>query len=57
MLKTVLFQAIQFSMSTQFSSIWPIDKALSGATTSGLSGPGSDGTEGMLRIPRKLQHH
>ena len=26
--KTILFQAIQFSISTQFSSIWPIDKTL-----------------------------
>ena len=31
--KNVLFQAIQFSLSTQFSSIWPIDRSLSGATT------------------------
>ena len=31
--KTPLFQAIQFSISTQFSSIWPIDMTLSGATT------------------------
>ena len=31
--KTDLFQAIQFSISTQFSSIWPIDRALSGPTT------------------------
>ena len=27
--KTVLFQAIHFSISTQFSSIWPIDRTLS----------------------------
>ena len=27
----------------QFSSIWPIDRTLSGATTPGQSGPGSDG--------------
>ena len=26
--------------------------ALSGATTSGQSGPGSDGNEGVLRIPQ-----
>ena len=32
-IKTVLFQGIQFSISTQFSSIWPIDSALSDATT------------------------
>ena len=48
--KTVLFQAIQFTISTKFSSIWPIDKTLSGATTPGQSGPGSDAKEGLLRI-------
>ena len=37
-------------MSTQFSSIWPIDGALSGATTPGQSGPMSDGNEGVFRI-------
>ena len=31
----------------QFSSIWPIDKTLSGVTTPGQSGPGSDGNEGI----------
>ena len=31
-------------------SIKPIDRALSGATTPGQSGPGSDGNEGVLRI-------
>ena len=34
-IKTVLFQTIQFSTSIQFSSIWPIDRTLSGATTPG----------------------
>ena len=34
------------------SSIWPIDRTLSGATTLGLSGPGSDGNEGVLCIPQ-----
>ena len=58
--KTVLFQTIQFSismlfkckysLSTQFSSIRPIDRTLSGATTLGQSGPGSDGNERVLRI-------
>ena len=32
------------------SSIWPIDKTLSGATTPGQSGPGSKGNEGVLHI-------
>ena len=48
--KTVLFQAIQFCISKQFSSIWPIDRALSGATTSGQSEPGNNGNEGLLCI-------
>ena len=50
MSKAVLFQTIQFSISTQFSSIWLIDWTLSGATTPGQSGPGSDGNEGVLQI-------
>ena len=48
--KAFLFQAIQFSISSQFTSIWPINRTLSGATTTGQSGPGSDGYEGVLRI-------
>ena len=52
MSKTVHFQSIQFSISTQFSSIWPIDKALSGTTTQGQSGSESDGNEGVHRIPQ-----
>ena len=43
-------QAIQFSLNTQFRSIWPIDRTLSGATTTGQSGPGSDRIEGVHRI-------
>ena len=38
----------------QFSFIWPIEgvwKDLSGATTPGQSELGSDGNEGVLRIP------
>ena len=46
--KTVLFQAIQFSKSSLFSSIWTIDRTLSGATTPGQSGPGSN-----IRYKRK----
>ena len=48
--ETVLFQIIQFSINTQFSSVWPIDKTLSGATTPGQSGPRNDGNEGVQRI-------
>ena len=51
-LKTGLFQTIQFSISTRFSSILPIDKTLSDATTLGKSGPGSNGNEGVLHIPQ-----
>ena len=47
---TVLFQTIQVSISTEFSSIWPIDISLSGAITPGQSGPGSNGNEGVLCI-------
>ena len=50
MSKTVLCQAIQFSISMQFSSIWPLDRTLSGATIPGQSGPESNGNEGVLRI-------
>ena len=37
-------------MSNSF--IWPIDRTLSGSTSSGQSGPGSNGNEGVLRIPQ-----
>ena len=50
MLKTVLFQAIQFSINTLFSLIQTIDRILSGAAPPGQSGPGSDGNEELLRI-------
>ena len=36
----------------QFSSIQPIDRALSGATIPDQSGPGSNGNEGVRRIPQ-----
>ena len=49
--RTVLLQAIHFSISTQFSFIWPIDRTLSGATTPRQSGPGSDDNE------EELQHY
>ena len=50
--KAVIFQTIQLSISTQFSSIRPIDRALSGTTTPGKSGPGNDGNEGGIYIPQ-----
>ena len=40
----------QFSINTQFSSNWLIDRTLPGATTPGQSRPWSDGSEGVLRI-------
>ena len=55
MSKTVLFQTIQFSISTQFICIWPIDKTLLGSTTPSESGPGSDGNEGVLCIPQSFR--
>ena len=48
--KTFRFQAIHFSISAQFTSIWPIDKTLSGATTPRQSGPGSNDNKVVLRI-------
>ena len=36
----------------QFSSIQPIDRALSGATPPGQSGPGINGNKGVLRFPQ-----
>ena len=50
--KTLKFQTIQFSLRTHFSSSWPIDRTLSGAFTLGHSGPGSNGNEGVPRIPQ-----
>ena len=43
--KTVLFQVIMLSISTQFSSIKPIERDLSGAATPDQSGPWSDGND------------
>ena len=34
------------------SSMWPIDRTWSGATTPGQSGPGSNGNEEVLHIPQ-----
>ena len=35
------------------SSIWPIDRTLSGATNPGQSRPGSDSIEGVLLEPHR----
>ena len=62
MWKTFLFQAIQQSQAVLIQIIqfrismplvlFPIDRAQSGATILGQSGPGSHGNEGVLRIPQ-----
>ena len=52
MSKALSFQTIQFSISTQFSSIWPIDRTLSGNTIPSQSEPGSNSNEGVLHIPQ-----
>ena len=51
MSKRVLFQTFQFNISTLISFIWPIDRVLSGDTTPGQSGPGSDDNKGVILIP------
>ena len=50
--KTVRFQAIQFSIRIYFSSVWPIDGTLAGATTAVVGSPGSDGNEGVYCSPQ-----
>ena len=52
MSKTVLLQAIQFSISTQFNSIQPIDWILSSASTRARVDLGAIGSKGVLRIPQ-----
>ena len=48
--QTVLFQTILFSVSHLFVHSLNVKQFLSGAATSGLSGPESNGNEGVLRI-------
>ena len=48
----VLFLTFQFSISTQFSSIWPIGRTLSDATTLGQSRPGSNANKKVLCFPQ-----
>ena len=50
MSKTILFQTIQFSIRTQFSFIWLIERTQSDDTTLSQIGPGSDANEGVFRI-------
>ena len=42
----------QFSKSTQFSSIWPIDRTLSGATSPSQRGPGRMPMKGCSVFPK-----
>ena len=49
---TVLIQMIQFSISMQLVLFNPKIGPFSGATILGQSGPGSNGNEGVLRIPQ-----
>ena len=42
-----------FSISTQFISIWSIDKILSGAITPSQREHGGDGNKGVLSILQK----
>ena len=51
--KILLFWTIRISICEQFSSIWPIDRTLSGATIPSQSGPGNDGNEGVLHITQR----
>ena len=54
MSKIVQFQAIQFGISTQFSSIWPMDRIRSGSITSGQSGSEIEDNKDVLRIPQSF---
>ena len=63
-LLTVKWKKVNFKQPSlaklQFSSIWPIDRTLSGATTSGQSEPGSDGNKEVFYIrqaPALLEPH
>ena len=64
--QTVLFRIIQlrkshlYAYSLSDSSVWPIDRTLSGSSTPSQSGPGKDGNEGVLWIskaPAFLEPH
>ena len=49
----MLISTSQFCVITQFSSVSPIDRTLSPATTPGQSEPGSYSNEGILCIPQR----
>ena len=50
--QTVLIQTIQLGISMQLVLFNPKIGPLSGTTTPGQSGPGSNGNEGVLHIPQ-----
>ena len=50
--KIVLSKTIQFSINTQFSSLWHIHSTLSGAIAPRQNTRGSDGSEGVFCIPQ-----
>ena len=50
MSKQSYFKKIRFSISTQISSIWPIEKTLSGAITLDQSGAGGNGNKWVLSL-------
>ena len=50
MSKQFYFNQFSLGTSTQFNSIWPIDRTRSDPATLGQSGPGSDGNEEVIRI-------
>ena len=48
--KLYIYLYIQFSINSQFSYIWAIDRTLPGTNTPGKSGPASDGNKEILPI-------
>ena len=56
-MKTILFKAIQFTINTQFSSIWPVDITLSGVTTPGPRAKAMKGYSAFLKALALLEPH
>ena len=50
--KTVIFQSFQFSINTQFISVLPIDRTLSGSTTPGQRSLGAMAMKGYSAFPK-----
>ena len=47
-----VYSAVPANWTNRKRLIWPIDGALTGTTTLGQSGPGSNGNEGVFHIPQ-----